>query len=77
MFEFITGGLYTIIILSLGVFIGILASSGKLEQKVERAVRKIHQQRHLESGPVKSMTQEEKQEADRKPISSRIKELIS
>lgn len=77
MFFFIIGGIYTVLILGTGIFIGYLATSGKLEQKVEKAVRKIHQQRKLESGPVKVITEEEKAEEANKPVTSRIKELIS
>jgi len=73
--AFITGGIFTLIILSVGSIIGYMAGSNKLEEKVEQVKSKL-KKTPPDSGGVKAITPEEIKKEQEKGFIGKMKSII-
>lgn len=77
--NFIIGGVYSLVVLSIGIWIGLLFSSDKPEKIAAKQIKRIKEivsKPKPDGGPVKAITSQEKEEELKKPVSDRIKEII-
>jgi hypothetical protein len=72
MLQFIIGGFYTLIILAIGVVLGYLFGAKKIEEKIQSITKS---KSPTNSGPIKSITPQEKRLESQQGIIERINEL--
>jgi hypothetical protein len=73
MIQFLVGGIYTLIIISLSGFIGYLIGSKELKKIIEAKVEALKKQQ-ISSGPVKQRTPQQLKDENNDAL-KRIKEL--
>ena len=73
--SFIIGGLFTLIILLTGSFIGYIIGSKKLDEKVKEIQHKSNSSTPL-SGSVKAISPEEIKKEGQKGFINKMKEII-